>query len=139
MFIILQQEAIMPRPPVCRHVLQADFIVRFSPEPGTQADPVLLTLDELEAIRLADVLGYYQDRAAEQMQVSRATFSRIVERARRKVGEALLQKRTLLVIDSAPVTTYEKTCACGCRRRRHMARAGDMVCPLHPEKKENES
>ncbi len=128
----------MPRPPVCRHVLATDTLVRFSPEPGSQADPVLLTLDELEAIRLADVLGFYQDRAAEQMKVSRATFSRIVERARRKVGEALLQKRTLLVIDATPVTTYEKTCACGCRRRRHMARAGDMVCPLHPETKEIE-
>ena len=50
---------------------------------------VLLTLDEYEAIRLADLEGLYQEQAATRMNVSRQTFGRIVEAARRKVADVL--------------------------------------------------
>lgn len=123
----------MPRPPVCRRVLLSDSIVKFSAEPAGDAEPVLLSRDELETIRLADVLGYYQDRASEQMRVSRATFSRILERAHRKVGEALLQKRSLIIVDTVPIETYEISRACGCRRRRRMASPDGPACLFHPE------
>jgi len=129
----------MPRPPVCRRVLLSDAIVSFSPVPEDDGEPVLLSRDELESIRLCDVLGYYQDRAAEQMQVSRATLSRILERAHRKVGEALLQRRRLLVVDAGPIETYEQSCTCGCRRRRRMGTPGGQACPSHPDHKEIKS
>lgn len=51
---------------------------------------MVLGLDELEAIRLADLLGLYHEEAAEHMGVSRATFGRILESARKKVAEALV-------------------------------------------------
>lgn len=49
-----------------------------------------LTLDELEALRLADAEGMYQEKAATAMDISRATFSRLVAEARRKVARALV-------------------------------------------------
>jgi predicted DNA-binding protein (UPF0251 family) len=69
--------------------------VFFVPQPGAApgADFVLLTLDELEALRLADLEGLGQVEAAERMNVSRQTFGRIVEQARRKVAAALVHER----------------------------------------------
>jgi predicted DNA-binding protein (UPF0251 family) len=56
-----------------------------------------MTLDEFEAIRLADLEGLYQEQAAGRMQVSRPTFGRIIESAHRKVAEALVQGRALVI------------------------------------------
>ena len=61
-----------------------------------------MTLDEFEAIRLADGEGLYQQDAAARMDVSRATFGRILEAARRKVAEALVHGH-FLRIDGGPV------------------------------------
>ena len=51
---------------------------------------VVVTLDEFEAMRLVDMDGLYQDKAADKMRVSRQTLGRIVESARRKVAKALV-------------------------------------------------
>jgi len=56
-----------------------------------------MTLDEFEAIRLADLDGLYQEKAAEQMNVSRPTFSRIVESAHRKLADALVHGKALVI------------------------------------------
>ena len=58
-------------------------------------EEVALALDELEALRLADLTALHHEPAAEQMGVSRATFGRIVERARRKVADALINGKAL--------------------------------------------
>jgi predicted DNA-binding protein (UPF0251 family) len=58
-------------------------------------ETLTLTLDELEAIRLADLEGQYQERAAEEMNVSRQTFGRIIESARKKIAEALISGKAL--------------------------------------------
>jgi len=58
---------------------------------------VVLTLDELEAIRLADLEGLYHEQAAERMGISRATFGRILEAARRKVADALVGGKVIRV------------------------------------------
>jgi uncharacterized protein len=60
-------------------------------------EEVALTIDELEALRLADLDGLYHDDAAERMGISRATFGRIVESARRKVAEALVRGKALKI------------------------------------------
>jgi predicted DNA-binding protein (UPF0251 family) len=57
----------------------------------------ILMLDELEALRLADLIGLYHEQAAHEMGISRATFGRIVEEARRKIADALVNGRTLLI------------------------------------------
>ena len=65
--------------------------------PMTALEEVALSVDELEALRLADLQGLYHDGAAARMGVSRATFGRIVETARRKVAEALVLGKALKI------------------------------------------
>ena len=65
-----------------------------------------LGLDELEALRLADVENMSQARAAELMDVSQPTFNRILSGARTKVARCLLNGDALRMGDGAqdPVT-----------------------------------
>ena len=58
---------------------------------------VRLALDEMESIRLADLEAMYHEDAAQEMGVSRATFGRILEGARRKVAEAIVQGKALRI------------------------------------------
>lgn len=64
---------------------------------GGASDDVVLTFDEAEALRLADLEGLYQHAAANHMGVSRPTFGRIIESARRKTADALLNGKRLRV------------------------------------------
>jgi predicted DNA-binding protein (UPF0251 family) len=60
-------------------------------------EDVRLTVDEFEAIRLADLENLYQEQAAEKMNISRQTFGRIIDSAHRKVAEALVQGKALKI------------------------------------------
>jgi hypothetical protein len=51
---------------------------------------IVLSMDEFEALRLADLECHSQEEAAKKMGVSRATFGRIVESGRSKVARALV-------------------------------------------------
>ena len=62
-----------------------------------ELEEIALTLDEIEAIRLADIEDLYQAHAAERMGVSRQTFGTIVARARKKVAQALLHGKALRI------------------------------------------
>ncbi len=113
------------RPPCCRRISGAPTSSVFKPAgvPARMLDEVVVTLDELESIRLADFEGLYQEQAAELMGVSRPTFGRIVEAARRKVADALVHGK-LLRIAGGPIA--EASCRRGvaqdlatpCRGRR---------------------
>lgn len=96
----------MPRPFCRRRVGWRPGISAFLPAgskcPQTEDEVISLKLDELEALRLADLEGLYQEQAAEKMKVSRATFARILESARKKVAEALVMGKGL-VIGGGPV------------------------------------
>jgi predicted DNA-binding protein (UPF0251 family) len=56
-----------------------------------------LELDELEALRLADYEGLYHEEAAGRMNISRATFGRVLGSARHKVVEAILEGKALKI------------------------------------------
>ncbi len=58
---------------------------------------VIIYEDEIEAIRLADFESLYQQECANMMEISRTTFSRLVESARKKIADALLNKKVLTV------------------------------------------
>ena len=53
--------------------------------------------DELEAMRLAGLEGLYQEEAAMRMNVSRATFGRVINEARRKVADAIIHGKALTI------------------------------------------
>ncbi|MBN2134267.1 MAG: DUF134 domain-containing protein [Acidobacteria bacterium] len=89
----------MPRPKSKRRVLSLPRYSYFLPL-GTPTDTlqeIKLTIDELEAIRLKDYEGLYQKEAAKKMNVSRQTFGRILESARKKIAEALLKGTTITI------------------------------------------
>jgi predicted DNA-binding protein (UPF0251 family) len=58
---------------------------------------VTVSVDEVEAVRLADEQGLYQEQAAEKMNVSRQTFGRILESAHKKIAHALVNGKALSV------------------------------------------
>lgn len=87
----------MPRPPKRRRIKNIPYIRFFKPAgiPGRELEEVLLTLEEVEALRLKDVKGLNQTESAEKMNVSRPTFQRILTKAHQKVAEALLEGKAL--------------------------------------------
>ncbi len=65
---------------------------------GIQAsclETVVIYEDEMEAVRLADFESLYQQESADMMQISRTTFSRLVESARKKIADALLNQKAI--------------------------------------------
>ena len=68
--------------------------------PGRGLATVELRADELEALRLADLEGLYQEACATRMGISRTTLSRTLAAARGKVTDALLNGKRLVL---APV------------------------------------
>jgi predicted DNA-binding protein (UPF0251 family) len=89
----------MPRPTQCRRVCQSPGATLFKPAgfPASALDEIVLAVDEFEALRLADLEGLYHAQAAERMGVSRRTFGRIIESARRKVARTLTEGLVLRI------------------------------------------
>jgi uncharacterized protein len=104
----------MPRPFNCRRVDGEPAASVFKPVgiPMRELEEVVMTLDEFEAIRLADLENLYQEQAADRMKVSRPTFARIIDTAHRKVAEALAAGKALR-IEGGPIHTRD--CRCGRR------------------------
>ena len=75
--------------------------------PARELEEVLLGFDEAEALRLSDLEGLYQETAARSMGVSRQTFGRIIEVARRKTADAILNGKALR-IDGGEITIDEQ-------------------------------
>ena len=89
----------MARPRNCRRIHGKPDTLAFKPVgvPASACEQIELGLDEIEAIRLADVEGLYQEDAARAMNVSRQTFGRILTEARRKVARAIVEGNMLLI------------------------------------------
>lgn len=93
------ESKIMPRPRQCRRVSQLPQATYYKPRgvPLRALECVDLTVDELEAVRLADLEGLYQEEAAAKMNVSRQTFGRIVEAAHKKIADALVHGKAVSI------------------------------------------
>ena len=89
----------MPRPKHCRYVSSAPNVTYFKPRgiPLRELEEVTLSVDELEALRLADREGLTAIDAAQHMRVSRHTFGRTLAAARRKVATALSMGQALRI------------------------------------------
>lgn len=57
----------------------------------SELEEIRLEADEMESLRLADYEGLYHEQASKKMGVSRPTFGRILESARKKVASALVK------------------------------------------------
>ncbi len=89
----------MTRPKCCRDISGMPDSNYFKPRgiPSSLLEEVALTLDEFEAVRLADLEGLYQEGAASRMNISRPTFGRIIESAHRKIADCLVNGKALKI------------------------------------------
>jgi predicted DNA-binding protein (UPF0251 family)/predicted Fe-Mo cluster-binding NifX family protein len=89
----------MPRPRKCCRVAFLPGITYFKPAgiPLRELEENILTIEELEAIRLKDIEDLEQEQCAVKMGVSRPTLQRIVESARRKITDALLNGKAIRI------------------------------------------
>ena len=89
----------MARPKKYRCIRCKPDATYFKPRgiPLVDLEEIALSLDEIEAMRLADYEGLYQEQAAEKMNISRQTFGRIIESAHKKVAEALVKGKALKI------------------------------------------
>jgi predicted DNA-binding protein (UPF0251 family) len=89
----------MPRPKKYRRVCCNPSVFYFKPRgiPVYELEEVILDSDELESLRLADLLTFSHEKAAEEMKISRATFGRIVESARKKIADAVINGKAVRI------------------------------------------
>jgi predicted DNA-binding protein (UPF0251 family) len=89
----------VPRPRICRRVMFEPGVTHFRPiGMGMRGiEPVVLTMEEFESIRLMDHEGLKQTEAAKKMKVSQPTFQRVYESARKKVASALVDGKPIRI------------------------------------------
>ena len=88
------------RPKKIRQIARVPREKCFRPQciPLRKAEIIYLSLDEYEAIRLADFKGLDQRDAAKKMKISSPTFSRIISSAHSKIGDALVNIKAIRII-----------------------------------------
>ena len=132
----------MPRPHCLRQITLWPDATYFKPAgiPLRVLEEVTLALDEFEAVRLADLEGLYHEPAAEKMNISRPTFSRVLESGRKKIADALVNGKALRIEGgnvemkgdrkmpghdgTGPVEANMGHGSCGCKQRRGCAMYG---------------
>lgn len=132
----------MPRPCKRRRICAMPGCGRFGPKDGKgakqQGDPVIMTVDEFETVRLIDLEGMNQEECAERMNVARTTAQAIYNSARTKLAECLVNRKELRIeggdyelCDGSAGTAGCRNC---CRRQEGIAasaaeapRTDDMV------------
>ncbi|MDY6821048.1 MAG: DUF134 domain-containing protein [Deferribacterota bacterium] len=106
----------MARPFKTKIIGEKPKVDEFKPRgiPSKLIDKIYITLDEYEAIRLADYLGMEHVDAAELMGISRPTFTRLVERARHKVSKALVEAKSMVLEGGDVIIRKRSRCSsCG--------------------------
>ena len=120
----------LPREVKCRRVCSIPETLRFIPE-GSAEDVTVLTIEEVESLRLCDLESMDQDKAASLMNISRGTLQRILYSAHKKVAEALCRGREIH-IDGGHFELSEARCKgkkecshCRFRRGEKNSKQGD--------------
>lgn len=105
----------MPRPPKFRRVTQAPGFTYFKPQgiPMPMLDEVVLTVDGFEALRLADLQALSHEEAGTKMKISRATFGRIIEKARQTLVDAIVNGKAIRI--EGGIYRMGKNFECQCR------------------------
>jgi predicted DNA-binding protein (UPF0251 family) len=108
----------MPRPKCQRNICGMPDNNYFKPRgiPAVDLEEIVLNLDEFESIRLADYEQLYQEKAAEQMNISRQTFGRIIEAAHQKIADVLINGKALK-IEGGEVALNETQPCCKAKKR----------------------
>jgi predicted DNA-binding protein (UPF0251 family)/predicted Fe-Mo cluster-binding NifX family protein len=112
----------MGREPKCRRVESIPKVTVFKPAgiPLSCLKEVVVKLEELEAIRLKDLLGLEQEEGAERMGVSRPTFQRILMEGREKIATALIEGQAIRIEGGNYCLGQEQ-----CRKDEHFQKRRD--------------
>ena len=96
------------RPKKIRYIKKMPKILQFSPrgKPG-RPEEIDLTLDQFEAIKLADFDGFEQSKGAHVMGISRPSFGRILRGARKRVADALVNGKIIRIVMSSNIVFTE--------------------------------
>ncbi len=97
--ITIQLKNNMARPKQDRKIGHPPLMQGFKPFgiPPHLLSSVSLLFDEYEAIRLLDYEGMNQEQAAEKMNVSRPTLTRIYEKARKTLATAFVEGKMIII------------------------------------------
>ena len=87
----------MPRPVRCRRIEHMPLYRSFSPDDIAADESVRMTVDEYEAVRLLDAEGLTQEACADRMNVARTTVTAIYDSARKKLADAIVHGKRLLI------------------------------------------
>ena len=88
----------MPRPVRCRRIESLPVYRSFSPDDDAAAESVRMTVDEFETVRLLDGEGLTQEACAARMNIARTTVTAIYDSARKKIADALVHGKRLLIV-----------------------------------------
>lgn len=121
----------MSRPIKCRHVQCHPDAVYFKPRavPLSALEELVLTYDGLEALRLADLEGLYQEDCAARMQISRQTFGNIVKSARRIVADALVNGKAIRIEGGVCSVKKKEVFICDDCSHTWEGGAVNVICP----------
>lgn len=102
----------MPRPVKCRRIGFIPGVNYFKPAgiPLRFLEEVSLSLEEAEAVRLKDIEDLDQEQCAEKMNISRPTFQRVLESARKKIADVLLNGKAIRIEGGNYEMTNEICC-----------------------------
>ncbi|MBA7703116.1 hypothetical protein ES703_111898 [subsurface metagenome] len=73
----------------------------FIPYPDAGGDTIILEPADVEVLRLVDLEDLSQEEAGMEMGVSRGTIWRLLQEARRKVTQALIEGRRIQILSRA--------------------------------------
>lgn len=106
----------MPRKVKCRKVCHYPQTLEFLPQNNNpqEQEPIVLTVDEYEAIRLIDRRGMSQEQCAAFMQIARTTVQRIYEMARKKLADFVVEGRPLRIEGGDFRLCNGSSTGCGC-------------------------
>ena len=105
----------MPRRVKCRKVCHYPQTLEFLPQNNdAEQEPIILTIDEYETIRLIDRRGMSQEQCAAFMQIARTTVQRIYETARKKLADFVVEGRPLRIEGGDFRICNGSSTGCGC-------------------------
>ena len=105
----------MPRKVKCRKVCHYPQTLEFLPQNNSaEQEPIILTVDEYETIRLIDRRGMSQEQCAAFMQIARTTVQRIYETARKKLADFVVEGRPLRIEGGDFRLCNGSSTGCGC-------------------------
>ena len=121
----------MPRPPRCRRICGVPRVDTFCPNGCENTEPILLTLDEYEIIRLVDLEQQTHKQCAAQMDISRSTVQEIYENARSKIATCLVHGKPLHITGgNYRICGGQEAAHCGrcCRMQRANMEKSGKTC-----------